>query len=218
MPPEAVIFDVDGLLIDSEPLWEQTERRVFAKVGVDLSAEDCQQTTGLRTDEVVRYWFERQPWVDVSPGEVETWILDGMVEAIAAHGSPLPGAVAALQIASRLDVPIAVASSSPPQLIDASLQRLGVSGMFATTASAYDEPFGKPDPGVYLTVARQLDVDPTRCVALEDSPNGVRSAKAAGMRCIAVPTSAHRATIAPLADVVLASLGDLTTQHLNSGR
>lgn len=214
MAVEAVIFDLDGVLIDTEPIWQAVECRVFGAVGVPLTPQDCGQTIGLRTDEVVRYWFERHPWPGVSTDEVLARILDGMVEAIGTEGRAMPGALDAIELAQGMDLPLAVASSSLDRLINAALDRLGVAEAFAVTASAEHEARGKPDPAVFLTAARQLGVEPERCVVLEDSPFGVQSAKAAGMHCIAVPSPGHEQAIAPIADVVLESLEELTPAHL----
>jgi mannitol-1-/sugar-/sorbitol-6-/2-deoxyglucose-6-phosphatase len=214
MDPEALVFDLDGLLIDTEPVWQEVECRVFGAVGVPLTPEMCGQTIGLRIDEVVRYWHDRYPWTGTSLDRVLADVLDGMAAAIAERGAPKPGALAAVRLGQDLGIPLAVASSSPERLIDAALTRLGVADAFAVTASAEREATGKPDPAVFLTAARKLGADPRRSVALEDSPAGVRAAKAAGMRCIAVPSPGHEAAIAPLADVVLDSLEDLTLAHL----
>jgi HAD superfamily hydrolase (TIGR01509 family) len=211
-----VIFDVDGLLIDTEPVWLEVELAVFGELGVVLTAEDCRVTTGLRNDEVVRYWYERRPWSGTALDEVERRIIDAMAVAIATRGTALPGAVDAVELAGGLGVPVAVASSSPMRLIEASLQRLGLVGAFVAVVSAENEPFGKPHPGVYRTTVGQLGVDPHWCVALEDSPNGGRAAKAAGMACIGVPTPEHHDEVAALADLVLPSLVELTADHLRT--
>lgn len=217
MSPQAVIFDLDGLLIDTEAMWDETEQRIFAAVGLDCATFDPSCTVGLRVDEAIRYWYERHPWNGTSPQEVERMIVDEMAVAIATRARALDGASHALEVASELGVPLAVASSSPSRLIDASFRRLGISHLFDLAVSAENERCGKPDPSVYLTTARQLDVAPQRCVALEDSPNGVRAAKAAGMYCIAVPTETHRPVVALLADLVLPSLDELTLGHLSEG-
>jgi HAD superfamily hydrolase (TIGR01509 family) len=173
----AVIFDMDGLLIDSEPLWHEAERGVFATVGLHLSTEDCLRTTGLRIDEVVRFWN--------APPELAGQIVDRVIALVEQKGVAKPGVQEALVAASGARV--GLASSSPSRLIAAVLQRLGIADRFAVAHSAEHELCGKPHPDVYLTTARLLGVEPSACIAVEDSPNGVRSAKAAGMRCVAVP-------------------------------
>ena len=187
----AVIFDMDGLLIDSEPLWRRAEREVFAGVGLDLSDADCEQTTGLRTDDLVGFWFDRRPWSGPSQEHVGAAINARAVELISELGTPMPGAVAAVERARSAGLAVGLASSSFHELIDAVIRKLGLDGVFMVTASAVDEEAGKPDPAVYLTAARRLGLPARHCVAVEDSAVGVRSAVAAGMRVIAVPTPRH---------------------------
>jgi mannitol-1-/sugar-/sorbitol-6-/2-deoxyglucose-6-phosphatase len=211
---DAVIFDLDGVLIDSEPLWERVERAVFAEVGVSLTTEDCVLTRGMRCDEVVAFWFRRRPWTGASPGDIQRRIIDGMADAIEREVEPCPGAHDAIAAASELGVPLAIASSSPTRLIEAAVRRLGAADVMRALVSAEHEEFGKPHPAVYLTAAAALAVDPARCVAIEDSAFGVRAARAAGMRCIAVPAPAQRDDIEPLASRTLTSLLDLRVEHL----
>lgn len=214
--PAAVIFDLDGLLIDSEPIWRAVEQRVFAPLGVDLTDDDCRGTMGLRVDEVVAHWFARRPWAGPDPAEVVRRIVDGVVEVIGTRGTPMPGVGHAIRVAHTPDTRLALASSSPERVIHAALRRLGHDATFEVVVSAQHEPRGKPDPGVFLTTARVLGVSPAACTAIEDSPNGVRAAKAAGMWCVAVPEpGSHTTAVAEAgADVVLGSLADLAAEHL----
>jgi len=183
----AVIYDLDGLLIDSEPCWMQAEMEVLGALGVPLTRERCFETTGLRLDEAVGYWAARHPWSEVSPEEVVDRIL-GRVLALLAERAPLkPGVRESLAVVHRAGLRVALASSSPLTLIQGVLQRFELRGEFEQVVSAEGERFGKPHPGVYLTTAAKLEVAPGSCVALEDSVNGVLSATGAGMRCIAVP-------------------------------
>ncbi len=204
---QAAIFDMDGLLIDSEPLWRRAEQEVFLPLGLSLSDEDCATTTGMRIDEVVRHWHRRQPWQDRSVEQVSQDILSRVGELIAAEGEELAGVRATLERLDERGIRLAVASSSPRQLIDAVLERLGISDCFEGVFSATEEAFGKPHPAVYLSAARSLEVEPGECLAFEDSAAGVRSAKAAGMTVIAVPTAADFDDPAfDLADLKIASL------------
>jgi sugar-phosphatase len=184
----AVIFDLDGVLVDSEQLWRDTEIAVFGSLGVDLDDERCRQTTGLRVDEVVEHWYARHPW-PAAAGDQESVsgaIVTGMVRALA-HARVMPGAVDAVRFCAARGARVAVASSSPPVLISAALDRLGLSGVVESSYSAMDETYGKPHPAVYLSAAAKLGLSPLACVAVEDSLNGVLAAKAARMRCVAVP-------------------------------
>ena len=209
MPPAAVIFDMDGVLVDSEPLWHVAETAAFAAVGVTLTEADCLQTTGLRVDAVVDYWFARHPWPSPPPAAVAADIVARMVALLRAEAAPMPHAVDAVRFVHARGVPLAVASSSSRVLIDAVLDRLGIADAFTLVRSAETEPFGKPHPGVYLSTAAALGVAPGECVAIEDSGNGIRAAVAAGMYTIAVPDQAVAPVALALADEVWASLGEM---------
>jgi len=183
----AVIFDMDGLIVDSEPLWRVAEREVFAGIGLELTDADCQRTMGMRLDEVVAYWYDLSPWPGSTPDEVEARITARMQQLIADRGEALPGLDHALESARAAGLVIGLASSSCPRLIDAVLSKLDLEHAFSAVCSAIEEPLGKPDPAVFLTAARRLGVPSSECVAIEDSVAGVESARAAGMRVIAVP-------------------------------
>jgi sugar-phosphatase len=187
----AAIFDMDGLLIDSEPLWKRAEQEVFAGIGIRLSDEECEQTLGLRTDMVVAHWQERFPWASPSSESVANAIDARVVELVARQGRAMPGALQALESVQGAGLVIGMATSSPGTLIDAVIDTLDIGRFIAVACSATDEVHGKPDPAVYLTTATRLGVLPLECVAFEDTVVGVRSAKAAGMRVIAVPAADH---------------------------
>lgn len=183
---EAVIFDMDGLLVDSEPLWQQAEIEVFGEAGVPLTNELCLETTGLRIDQVVEHWDRRFGLVRRSPDEVRRRVLDRVCALISERAEEKPGATEAIERAAARHR-TALASSSPHPIIDAVLDRFGIRDRFEVIHSADEEPYGKPHPAVYLTTAARLSVSPLACLALEDSLNGVLAAKAARMRCLAVP-------------------------------
>jgi len=187
----AVIFDMDGLLIDSEPLWRRAEREVFAEVGLHLTDADCERTTGLRTDDLVGFWFDLFPWSGPSQESVGAAINARAVELVEQHGVAMPGAVEAVEAARAAGFAVGLATSSFDELIVTVIRKIGLRDAFEVTASGTDEKAGKPDPAVYLTAARKLGVDPRLCVAVEDSTVGVRAARAAAMRVIAVPAPHH---------------------------
>ncbi|AKU92014.1 hexitol phosphatase HxpB [Vulgatibacter incomptus] len=206
----AAIFDMDGLLIDSEPFWQEAELEVFGDLGVPITREACVETRGLRLDEVVALWSRRYPWQGPSLAEVHGRILEAMASLIRARGGPMPGALEAIELMRRRFGPVAIATSSPPMLIEAVLEKLGLGGAFDVVHSAQGEPYGKPHPAVFLSAARLLDLPPTDCVALEDSLAGVIAAKSARMACIAVPEEAQRTDPRfSIADRVLPSLVEL---------
>lgn len=189
--PAAVLFDMDGLLIDSEPFWRRAETEVFATVGVELTDALCRETMGLRVDEVVRYWYSRHPWAAPSHDTLAEAIVDRVRELVLAEGEALPGADAAIEQAFSLELRLGLASSSPMRLIEAVLLRLGWRERFEVTCSAENEAHGKPHPAVYLRAARLIGTPPESCIAIEDSLSGVHSARAAGMRVVAVPDAEH---------------------------
>lgn len=183
---EAVLFDMDGLLIDSEPLWQRAEIEVFARVGVALDVALCLETRGRRLDEVVEHWFARSPWSAPSREAIAAAIVRRVTELVVERGAAKPGVGHAIEFFARRGLPLAVASSSNYSIIEAVLARLAIRDRFAAIHSGESERFGKPHPAIFLGAARKLFVTPDRCLVLEDSPSGVSAAKAAGMRCIAV--------------------------------
>jgi mannitol-1-/sugar-/sorbitol-6-/2-deoxyglucose-6-phosphatase len=213
--PRAVVFDMDGLLVDSEPLWVRAEIEVFATVGVALREEDCALTKGLRTDDVIAYWHARRPWSDVAPRELEARLVARVAELVGQEGRALPGVASALRVAREGGRRLALASSSPSLIIGATLARLGLERAFDVVQSAEAEPLGKPHPGIFLTTAERLGVPATDCLVLEDSLTGVVAAKAARMACVAVPFDyPHQDARFALADAVVASLEHVTPELL----
>jgi HAD superfamily hydrolase (TIGR01509 family) len=184
---KAVIFDMDGLLIDSEPLWQKAQIEVFREVNVFLNHILCRQTTGLRIDEVVDYWYNKFPWKSISKRELTEDIIKRVIELISREGEAKDGVQEILDFLKRKNVRIALASSSAYSIIDTVLNRLRIKEVFEEIYSAAEEEYGKPHPGVYLTTAKKLQIKPQECLVLEDSLNGVIAAKAAQMKCLAIP-------------------------------
>jgi len=211
----AVIFDMDGVLVDSEPLWRLAERQIFAEVGLELTDADCERTMGMRSDEVIEHWFRLSPWEGASCAEVEARLEARMRELITEQATAMPGVEESIGLARTEGLVLGLATSSAPPLIEAVLTRLGLNDAFAIAHSAIDEELGKPHPAVFLTTARLLGVEPAECVAIEDSVAGVRSANAAGMRVIAVPPP-HLFDVADYdeADIKLHSLQELSPDML----
>ena len=207
------MFDLDGLLIDSEPLWREAEVEVFGSIGVHLTDEMCASTMGLRIDEVVEHWYRLFPWARPDKQEVERRVVERLISLVRAKGIPLPGVDAALTSFRSVGLRLALASSSTHRIIEAALDRLDLGDEFEVVLSAEDELAGKPDPAIYLSAASALRVPPESCIALEDSLNGVLAAKAAGMTCIAIPvgTLVYPAE-GPEADLTLSSLEEISTE------
>ncbi len=181
---------MDGLLVDSEPHWRFVEREVFATVGLVLTDEQCKETTGMPIPAVIAYWYARHPW-DERPGqtraEIGARITAGAHERIGQLAEPMPGAIGALVFFHQRGIPAAIASASPMSLIEVVVDRLRIRDYLALWHSATLESRNKPAPDVYLGAAHRLGVAPTNCVAFEDSGTGLQSARAAGMRTVAVP-------------------------------
>ncbi len=206
----AVVFDLDGVLVDSEPLWHEAELEVLCALGVPLTRARCLETTGVRVDAVVQHWYARYPW----SGRAPSLVVDDVVGAVAAlvltRAQPMPHALDALDAVAARGLALGLASSSPLLIIEAALARLGATGRFAAVRSAEHLARGKPDPEVYLLACADLGVAPASAAAVEDSSSGLRAAHAAGMRVIAVPDPSARPPDAlDLADVVLRDLGEL---------
>lgn len=204
------MFDMDGVLIDSEPMWRAVERDVFAGVGIEVTDEDLMETMGVRIADVVDRWHRRHPWGEPSREHVARAIVEGMVEAVERNGALNEHAVQVVDFVEELGLRLALASSSPMRLIRAILSIGGLADRFDVVLTAEDEERGKPDPAVYLSAAHRLGVPPERCLAVEDSINGLRAAKAAGMLCVAVPaTGADHDEDFAEADLVLGSIEEL---------
>lgn len=188
---DGVIYDMDGVLTDSEPLWKIAMEDVFRSVGCPLTREDFQRTVGLRIDEVTAYWYHVSPWPEVSVKEVENAIVQRMIELLTERATPLPGVVESLEFFASKGLKIGLATSSYQVLINCILDTLHIRHFFQTVHSAEYELFGKPHPAVYLTAAKHLDLDARRCLVIEDSLNGIISGKAARMTVFCVPEKTH---------------------------
>lgn len=184
---ETVIFDMDGLLVDSEPLWKIAEKQVFGKLGLHLTDDMLRQVMGFRLSEVVQYWYKYQPWYAPDFLTTEKQILQCMIDLIGTDAQPLPGVYEMLEWCKNNNKRMALASSSAMELIEAVVSKLGIRSYFEILWSANFEPFGKPHPGIFITTAAKMNSQVAHCLVLEDSVNGVLAAKSARMKCIAVP-------------------------------
>lgn len=205
---------MDGLLIDSEPLWWEAEIEVAKTVGVNLTKEQTLETTGLKVDKIVGHWFNIKPWKTPSKKEVEDTLVKNLIVRVKEMGKEKAGATQTLELMKRKNVKIALASSSLMSIIDAATKKLGIRKYFDEIYSAEFEEHGKPHPGVYLTTAKMLDVDPEYCLAFEDSFNGLLAAKSARMKCVCVPDEmfSDHPKLA-IADLILPSLLDFREEE-----
>lgn len=207
-----VIFDMDWLLIDSEPFWKESEKKVFAQVWIHLSHEMMNQTVWLKVIEVVEFWFSRFPWDEsvFSKSNIARDIVDSMVYFLETEWKWKHGYQNVLDLVAWSGYKIWLNSASDYRLIETVLQRLGVREYFNIIHSGQDEPYWKPHPGGYLSAAKKLELHPTECLVFEDSLNGILSAKAARMKCIAVPE--HENISNPkfaIADMIVPSLSEI---------
>lgn len=211
------IFDMDGLLLDTEPLWGESMLRVAEKHRIPISAGLFKETTGLRIHEVTEYWSVKYPWEGATYDVVAEEILDDIIEASKQKGKVLAGVIKALELLMQYGFKTGLASSSPARMIHALVDHFGISDYFARITSADEVALGKPHPAVFLKCAEQLGSKPMECVVLEDSVNGVIAGKAARMKVVAVPDKYHfdnpRFSIA---DMKIGSMEEFNMELLNA--
>jgi HAD superfamily hydrolase (TIGR01509 family) len=206
----AVVFDLDGVIVDSEQVWDDVRERYTRESGGTYTDRATRDMMGMSSVEWSRYMAETLH-VPGTPEEINAAVVARMLERYGEAPPLIDGAVDAVRrIGARW--PLAVASSSNPELIEVVLRVSGLAPLFRAVVSSQEVPRGKPAPDVYLEAARRLGVDAGRCAAVEDSHNGIRSAKAAGMRVVAVPNAHFPPDDEALAqaDVVLRSIDELT--------
>ncbi len=212
----AVVFDLDGVLVDSESVWDAARRRVVAEAGGHWRAGATTSMMGMSAPEWSRYLHD-ELGVPLQPGEINDRVLAHLLAAYRRKLPLLPGAVTAVRSLSAR-WPLGVASAANRAAIDAVLELAGLSECFSATVAGEEVAHGKPSPDVYLAAARKLGVDPIRAAAIEDSTNGLRAAAAAGMVVVAIPNRDFppAAEGVALADLVLDSLDQLTPAALES--
>jgi HAD superfamily hydrolase (TIGR01509 family) len=213
---EAVVFDLDGLLIETEEIWDEVREEIVRERGERWTETAQRDMMGMSSTEWSRYMNEVLGVPD-APEQINELVVERMAERYRSSLPLLPGAVEAVQrIAARW--PLGVASSSNRPLIALVLELSGLASQFQAVVSSEEVARGKPAPDVYLEAARRLGVNPSRAAAVEDSEAGIRSATAAGMRVVAIPNRSFPPSEAAveLADVVLASLDELTADVIEA--
>lgn len=214
---EAVIFDMDGLLIDSEPLWREATIKVFNEIGVSLTEKQCEETMGFRVDEFVEYWLIKYEVKEIKEEIIANRIIEELINLILLKGKIMDGVNDIITLFEKEGITMALASSSSMNIIEAVLEKIKIKDKIKFIFSAENELFGKPHPGIYITAAKNLNVPVSKCLAFEDSPNGVLSAKAAKMKCVAVPDSiAMSDKRFGIADLIIKSLKDFSLKDLQS--
>lgn len=207
---------MDGLLIDSEPLWKEAEKAVFASIGVDLTLPMMRETVGFKVLEVVRYWHRRFLWdLDMySVESIATRIVDRMITLISEKWEGKRWYLSTIEYARTKGLKIAINSASDYVLIDAVMKRLDIASHIDIIHSWQDEEYGKPHPGWYISTCRKLGLDPSECFVFEDSLNGILSAKSARLKCIGVPEEEnHSNPKFAIADILLRSLDEFDDER-----
>jgi len=210
--PQAVIFDMDGVLLDSEQLWNQAKREFVEASGGHWRDDAPTVMIGMSSPEWSRY-IRDELGVDMDAADINRAVVQRMEQLYTEHLPLFPGAAEVVRTLHRR-WPLALASSANREIIDFALDEAGLAGEFSATVSSEEVPRGKPAPDVYLEAASRLDVSPARCVAIEDSSNGLRSAAAAGMAVIAVPNEHYPPSgdALALASAVVHSLPEITPE------
>ena len=210
--PKAVIFDMDGIIIDSEPLWRRAMIRVFNASGLPFTDNDCRVTTGMRIDQVIAFWNNKTPFTK-DENAVRNNIEDHLCGLISAEGKPMKGLQQSLDVIASQNLIIALATSSSEKLIKCVLSVLNIECYFKHIQSAEHLVYGKPHPEVFLKCAEAINTKPGDCLVLEDSLNGIIAAKAAGMRVIGIPEE-HNINNQKfcIADVTLHSLQEINSE------
>jgi mannitol-1-/sugar-/sorbitol-6-/2-deoxyglucose-6-phosphatase len=204
---KAVIFDMDGVIIDSEPLWRQVMIKNFVEIGIPFNEDTCRITTGLRFEEVAEYWFNIHHIHSIDVKVFSQKVIDNLCELISKEGKLMPGVFETIQYIKNQGIKIGLATSSNHQLMNHVLKTLNIHHFFDAICSAEFMNYGKPHPEVFLSCAEKLNCNPKQCLAIEDSVNGLISAKSAQMKVLVVPDKESKHKIAfEIADYRLESL------------
>ncbi|MEY3058653.1 MAG: hexitol phosphatase HxpB [Bacteroidota bacterium] len=217
MPITTAIFDMDGLLIDSEPLWYEAALESLAKFKIHINHQEYYSSTGLRTKEFLEYWLGKYK-IDLSYiVDTELDITNRVIKKVFEKGEMMPGVETAIQLALQHQLKIGLASSSPLSLINAVLEKTQLTDKFTATCSAEHLPYGKPHPQVFIDCAIALESKPVECICFEDSFNGLLAAKAARMKCIVVPLPEQlHAEKWNIAELKLSSLEELKIENFSA--
>jgi sugar-phosphatase len=217
MKLNTVIFDMDGLLIDSEPLWKEAAESLFSTYGRQLTTEQYISTTGLRTREFLAHWFSYFALPQNEIEEAEKMIVDLVMKLVQQKSKPMPGVQHIFNFFLSRNFKIGLASSSPPELIELVIDLLGIKAHLQAVSSASGLHYGKPHPAVYLDCAQKLSAVAAECMCFEDSFNGMIAAKAAKMKCVVVPSLHEAKNLAwEAADLKISTLNNFNELLLNS--
>ncbi|MFC2186799.1 hexitol phosphatase HxpB [Fulvivirgaceae bacterium LMO-SS25] len=182
---KAVIFDMDGVLIDSEKYWKQAEYEVFTSLGANVTDEFSEITKSMTTSEVTTFWFNKYPWKDYDFNAVEQMVISRVIEFIETENCQIAGIKSFIEKLKVNDYKIGLATNSPNRIIPVVLKKLDILHLFDSMLSAEFEKKGKPNPAIYFNAAKKLAIKPENCIVIEDSYTGMLAAKNAGMTVIA---------------------------------
>lgn len=188
---DTAIFDMDGLLLDTEPLWSKSMQRISQKHKIPVLPHQFKETTGLKIYEVVEYWSVKYPWQGAGVHEISEEIIDDIIALSKAEARVMPGALKLLRSLKENNFKLGVATSSPIRMLQELIRHFDLGAYFTELSSADTVGFGKPHPAVFLHCAAQLGSRPLQCIVFEDSLNGIIAAKAARMKVIAIPDELH---------------------------
>lgn len=212
MATRALIFDMDGVLIDSEPLHLLAYQELFSKWGKDFTEEDNREFLGRKDIEIADVLIERMQLRNLTAQSLVDQKEAILKRLLHEEGKPQPGVLQVLNKAKELELPLAIASSATLGTIHLIVSILDIKEYFRTLTSGDEVPLGKPQPDVYLLAAQRLETEPAQCLVIEDTYNGIKAAKAAGMLCVAVPCQATRHQNHQEADAILESLEHLDVE------
>lgn len=184
MTLKAVIFDMDGVLIDSEQFWTQAELDVFSSYGVQVTDDLAAQTKYMTTQEVTEFWYERFPWENFDSSELENKVVTRVIEMIQDQDCTMSGVQEFIKNLKNKEYKIGLATNAPLRVAHVVLEKLQVRDLFDTVHSSEFETQRKPHPAVYLTSAKNMGISPEHCIAIEDSQSGLKAAKEAGMQTV----------------------------------
>ena len=210
----AVIFDMDGLIIDSEPLWREAEISVFKSMGYEFTEQMCIQTMGMRIDSVVEFWHSKFNWEKPTVNTVVNNIQNKVIDLVTKHGKALDGVIETIDLLNKNNIPIAIASSSSSEIINAVVNKLNIKDKFSIIHSAENEKNGKPHPDVFLTTSKLLKIPTNRCIVLEDSNFGMQAAINAGMKVIVIPEKETNPKWSKKSNLTLRSLENFKINQL----
>ncbi len=184
---KAVIFDMDGVIIDSEYLWRRAMIEGFTEIGIPFTDADCRVTTGMRFKEVIEYWFKSHNYSSLTVSEFDTLVVDKLCLLIKKEGKPMKGVLEAFEFLKINNFKIGLATSSNVELMETVIETLQLGDYFDALCSAQHLTHGKPHPQVFINCAQELGVHASHCLVVEDSVNGVIAGKAAHMKVVAIP-------------------------------